>query len=305
MRAARYHRYGPPDVIALEEVPAPSAPEGAVRVRVQATSVNPIDWLLRSGRLAEAVDLPLPAIPGRDAAGVVDQVGAGVEGTRVGDVVFGLGGLADTTAAHAVLTAWAPVPQPWSMPEAAAAGLAAATAVRGLDTLADALGDLAGRTLLVEGAAGSVGSAAVAVARSRGIRVVGTASPAHQQLLADAGALATTYGPGLPGRLAELCPDGVDAALDTAGAGTLGTLVEVVGDPAGVATVADAAGAGEHGVALVFAENDSALLQTAADLGARGDYRPRVARVLPLDDVVRAHELVERGGAGKVVLTLP
>lgn len=301
MRAARYYQYGPPDVIRIEDVPEPQAPAGAICIRVQAASVNPIDWLLRSGSLRGAVDLPLPAIPGRDAVGVVEEVGPGVIGTQTGDLVFGLGGLAETTAEHAVLTAWAPVPTTWSVLEAAAAGLAAATAVRGLD----ALGDLNGKTVLIEGAAGSVGSAAAAIALSRGARVLGTASAGNQQRLTDAGVLATPYGPGLPARVEKLSPAGVDAALDAAGAGTLGALVDIIGDPARVATVADSAGASEHGVALIFAENDSTLLEIAADLGAQGAYRPRVAQVLPLDDVVRAHQIVESGEAGgKVVIDL-
>ena len=158
MRAARYHRYGDPDVLVVEDAPEPHAGPGSVRIAVQAVSVNPIDFLLRAGHLRDVLPLPLPAVPGRDAVGVVDEVGLGVEGTQVGDLV--LGGVSDTTAQFAVLTAWSTVPAGWTTEQAAAAGLASATAAG----VIAALGDLKGRTLLVEGASGAVGSAVAAFA---------------------------------------------------------------------------------------------------------------------------------------------
>ena len=128
MRAARFHRYGDPDVLSVEEAAEPHAVANSVRIRVHAASVNPIDYLLRGGALQEALPLDLPAIPGRDAAGLVDEVGEGVSNVRVGDLVFGLGGVSDTTAEFAVLTAWSAVPSTWSAEQGAAAGLASATA---------------------------------------------------------------------------------------------------------------------------------------------------------------------------------
>ena len=105
MRAARFHRYGDPDVLIVEEATEPHAAANSVRIRVQAASVNPIDYLLRSGALREVLPLALPAIPGRDAVGVIDELGEGVSNASVGDLVFGLGGVSDTTAEFAVLTA--------------------------------------------------------------------------------------------------------------------------------------------------------------------------------------------------------
>lgn len=154
MLAARYHRYGTPDVLVVEDAPEPHASTNSVRIRVQAASVNPIDYLLRAGHLREALPLDLPAIPGRDAVGVVDEVGLAVDDVHVGDMVFGLGGVSDTTAQYAVLTAWSRTPSTWSVEQAAAAGLASATAAE----VIAALGTLDGQTLLVEGASGAVGS---------------------------------------------------------------------------------------------------------------------------------------------------
>jgi NADPH:quinone reductase-like Zn-dependent oxidoreductase len=263
--------------------------------------VNPVDVILRSGAAQKMLPLPLPAIPGRDAAGVVDEIGEGVTGVAIGDEVFGLGGLADTTAEYSVLTAWATVPSTWSMEQAAAAGLASTTAVGGLAPL----GDLNGKTLLIEGAAGAVGAAAAAVALSRGARVIGTASPRNHAFLRELGVVPTTYGDGLADRVSVLAPDGVDAALDAAGAGTLDELVRITGDTSRVTTVADGAGAARLGVKQVNATNDSAHLEIAARLGAIGSYLPRVEHVLPLEQIAEAHALVqEKRARGKVVVSI-
>ena len=300
MRAARFHRYGDPDVLVVEDAPEPHAAAHAVRIRVRAVSVNPIDYLLRAGALREALPLPLPAIPGRDAVGVVDEVGEGASGVSVGDLVFGLGGVSDTTAEFAVLTAWSAAPPAWSAEQAAAAGLASATSAG----VVDALGDLTGRTLLIEGASGAVGSAAAAFALAAGARVIGTARPENHRRLTDLGAVATTYGPGLAARVAALAPEGVHAALHAAPSPSLPDLVAVVGDASRVVTVIDREGAGRLGARVVDAVNDSSLLQRAADLGRRGLYTPRVDHVLPLASIAKAHELAA-GGAGKIVVALP
>ncbi len=298
MRAARFHSYGAPDVLVIEDAPEPHAGEGSVRIRVHATSVNPIDVLLRAGHLAQVLPLPLPAIPGRDAVGVVDEVGSGVAGTQVGDLVFGLGGVSDTTAEFAVLTAWSAVPQNWSTAQAAAAGLASATAVGALD----ALGDLEGKTLLIEGASGAVGSAAAAFALAVGAVVIGTGSAHHHPYLESVGILPTTYGPGLADRVARLAPRGVDAALHSAPSASLPDLLAIVGDASRIATVIDDRGAARLGLQKVDARNDSALLQRAAAVGGAGLYVPRVAHEFPLAQIVEAHTAAE-SGSGKVVIT--
>lgn len=299
MRAARHHTYGEPDVLAVEDVPEPHAGPGTVRVRVAAASVNAIDWKLRAGVMKDVMPLDLPAIPGKDAVGVVDEVGEGVTGVQVGDRVFGLGDA--TTAEHAVLSTWAAAPDAWSDEQAAAAGLAAATAGAGLD----ALGDLAGRTVLVEGAAGGVGSAAVELAVARGARVIGTASERNHEFLRSLGATPTVYGDGLTERVAALAPDGVDAALDTAGSGSLEEIVAIVGDPSKVATVADFGG-GRLGVTVTGSDASSAAtLVSAAEAGARGAYTPRVEATFPLDRVAEAHAHAQGGHTqGKLVVTL-
>lgn len=299
MRAVRFHQYGEPEVLTVEDAPEPHAGPGQIRVRVHGTSVNPVDWKIRAGYLHEMMPVTFPAIPGSDAAGIVDEVGEGVTGVQAGEDVFGL---AQAGAAElAVLTAWARVPSTWTREQAAAAGLASATAMAGLD----ALGDVSGKAVLIEGAAGGVGSAAVQLAVARGARVIGTASEVNHDFLRSLGAIPVTYGAGLADRVAAVAPDGVDAALDLAGSGSLADLVAIVGDPARVASAADFT-APSLGVAMVAGNaNAQANLATAAELGAAGAYTPRVQAAYPLEQIAEAHAHVQGGHTrGKVVITV-
>lgn len=299
MRAVRFHEYGGVETLVVEQAPDPRPGPGEIRVRVAAAGVNPVDWKVRSGAVRDVLPVDLPAIPGREAVGTVDAIGAGVPGVSVGDRVFGLGGVTGATAELAVLSAWAPAPAAWSDEEAGGAGLASVTAMGGLD----ALGPLRGRTLLVEGAAGGVGSAAVEIAVARGATVIGTASARNHEFLTSLGALPTTYGTGLAERLAALAPDGVDLVLDTAASGSLPDLVALVGDPARVSTVADHANARRLGAHVADARNDPALLAEAGELGRQGRYTPRVERTYPLEETAAAHAYAERGHTrGKVVV---
>lgn len=295
MRAVQYDRFGDPSVLTIAERDAPHAGPGSVRIRVATASINPIDRLLRAGVLQEIMPLELPAVPGRDAAGVVDEVGAGVTDVAIGDRVFGLGGLSDTAAEYAVLTAWAPTPAAWSDEQAAAAGLASVTAWRALE----ALGEPRNATVLVDGATGAVGGAAAAFAIADGNRVIGTASPRNHERLREAGVVPVAYGEGLVGRVREIASGRIDYAVDAAGAGSLPDLVELTGRADNVVTVVDHQRAAELGVKSANADNDSALLRRAADLA--GSYTPYVNEVLPFVDAAEAHARSEAGG-GKIVL---
>ncbi|MFJ4185343.1 NADP-dependent oxidoreductase [Kitasatospora sp. NPDC089509] len=301
MRAARFHAYGAAENLVIEQAPDPHPGPGEIRVRVAAAGVNPIDWKLRAGALRQLIPVELPAVPGRDAVGLVDEIGDGVRGVSVGDRVFGLGGVTGASAELALLSAWALAPDGWTDEQAAGAGLASVTAMRGLN----ALGPLAGRTLLVEGAAGGVGGAAVEIAVARGATVIGTGSERNHGFLTSLGAIPTTYGPGLARRLSVLAPYCVDLALDTAASGSLDDLVAITGDATRVATVADHARGERLGTHVVNAENDSTLLAEAADLGRQGRYTPHVEQAYPLDRIADAHLHAERGHMrGKIVIRL-
>lgn len=190
------------------------------------------------------MDGELPQTMGYEAAGVVDEVGEGVADVAVGDRVFGFSAEAAAQAELAVLSDYAPIPPSLDFPGAAALPSAVETATRALDQL----GLRSGSTLLVNGASGSVGSAAVQLAVVCGARVIGTASPANHEYLRSLGAEPVAYGHGLVERVRALAPDGVDLALDIAGSGILPELIELVGGPKHVVAIADFAGAQEHGV---------------------------------------------------------
>lgn len=300
MRAVTYHEYGDPTVLRVEDVAEPHVGPGTVRIRVEAASVNPIDWKLRAGYLREVMPLRFPAIPGRDAAGVVDEVGSGVSGVAVGDRVFGLsdGG---STAEHTVLTAWARVPGSWTVEQGAAAGVAAETAIRVLDVL----GVEAGGTLLIDGAAGGVGSAAVQIAVARGLAVIGTAGEDNHGYLRTLGAMPTAYGAGLADRVEALAPAGVDAVFDVAGAGSLRALIALAPSAEHVVTIADPAGP-ELGARLSATSDDPGrALAEAAALGEAGRYVPHIEAIYRLDEAAEAHARSQSGHArGKLVIEI-
>ena len=300
MQAIRYSEYGPPEVLELVEVQAPQPGPGQVRIAVRAAGVNGIDWKIRSGAMREQIRLSLPAGTGNDAAGLVDAVGEGVEDVRVGDAVFGSGRW--TLAEFAVLSAWCPVPDGLSLVEAAGYPIPVETAVRILGEV----GVQPGETLLVSGAAGGVGSAVVQIARERGVTVIGTASASNHDYLTSLGAIPTSYGDGLAGRVRALAPGGVDAALDIAGSGVIPELIELTGDPAKVLSIADFS-APEHGAKVSYQSVDPpAAFAEAARLFTAGRFRLAVERTFPLADAAAAHAAAQAGHvAGRLVVTVP
>ncbi|MFJ6850420.1 NADP-dependent oxidoreductase [Streptomyces sp. NPDC091271] len=300
MRAARYHEYGGTETLVVEQAPDPLPGPGEIRVRVAAASVNPVDWKVRNGSVRDFFPVDLPAIPGRDVVGLVDMIGEGATSVDIGDRVFGLGGVTGATAELAVLSAWAPAPAAWSDEEAAGAGLASVTALGGLKALG---GQLEGHTLLIEGAGGGVGGAAVEIARAMGATVIGTASERNHAYLASLGAIPVAYGVGLAERLTRLAPNGVDLVFDAAASGSLADLVEIAGDPDRVVTVADHVNALRLGVRVANAVNDSTLLAEAGALGEQGRYVPRIDQTYPLEEIAQAHAHSERGHVrGKIVV---
>jgi NADPH:quinone reductase-like Zn-dependent oxidoreductase len=238
MREARCGKFGGPEVLEIADLPDPHAGPGQIRVAVHAAGVNPTDCKRRRGLLGGE----LPQTTGSEVAGVVDQIGEGVTDAAVGDRVFGFSEEGTGGAAElALLSAYAPIPPSLGFAEAAALPVAIEVATRTLD----ALGVGAGSTLLVNGAAGGIGSAAVQLAAERGARVIGIDSPARLDYLRSLGAEPVAYGEGLVERVRVLAPDGVDTALDIAGNGVLPELIELAGSPGHVVTIADFAGARE------------------------------------------------------------
>ncbi len=301
MKAVQFSEYGGPDVLHVADVEEPHAGAGQIRVAVKGAGVNPVDWKLRSGMMREAMPVDMPSIPGSDVAGVVDEVGDGVTGVAVGDEVFG-SAVGGGSAEHAVLEHYATKPAglPWA--EAAGLPVAVETAARTLDLL----GLEPGQTILVNGAAGGVGTAAVQFARARGARVIGTASESNHEYLRTLGAEPTTYGDGMVERVRELAPEGVDLALDTAGRGALPQLIEITGSPEHVVTIADFSAA-EHGVRATSGADKRAwqALGQAAELYEAGQFSMPVEQAFPLDQAPEAQRTSQAGHVrGKLVLIL-
>jgi NADPH:quinone reductase-like Zn-dependent oxidoreductase len=300
MQALQFDEYGGADVLHVAQAPEPHAGPGQVRVLVQALSVNPFDWKLRAGFMDGVVPVSFPVITGTDAAGVVDEVGPGVTGLHLGDEVFGLGSA--TAAELAVLDIATVRPPTLTFAEAAAMGLAVEAAARCLDLL----GLHRGATVLIDGAAGGVGSAMTQLALARGLRVVATAGPSNSDYLTGLGAMATTYGEGLAGRVAALVPT-IDGAVDVVGRGSVPELVAIAGDPRRVVTLADFT-AYEHGVHVADGSVARAgyALAEAAELHAEGRFSMPVQATFALEDGAAAHELSESGHLrGKIVITVP
>ncbi|MEU7316939.1 NADP-dependent oxidoreductase [Streptomyces sp. NPDC007083] len=281
MRKVSFAEFGGPEVLRLVDAEQPHAGPGQVRVAVRAAGVNPVDWRIREGQILQAHPIELPAGVGLDAAGVVDEVGEGVEGVQVGDPVFGEG--SSTYAEFAVLSAWARIPEGLTFEEAAGYPSVVETALRVIREV----GVRPGQTLLVSGASGGVGSAVLQIARDRGIAVIGTAGAANQDYLRGLGAAAVTYGAGWAERVRRL--GRVDAALDLAGAGVLAELVELTGDPRKVVSIADLS-APEFGVRFSgTAGSVPAALAEAGRLIARGKLHIPVEKSYPLAEAATAH----------------
>jgi NADPH:quinone reductase-like Zn-dependent oxidoreductase len=298
MKAVQFSRFGGPEVLELVELADPHPSAGQVRVAVRAVGINPIDWKVRSG----AMGGELPQMTGREVAGVVDQLGQGVTGVEVGDEVFGFAAGGAGAAELALVQDYAPMPPSIGFAAASALPVAVETAVRTLDLL----GVVADTTVLVNGAAGAVGTAAVQIAHERGARVIGTASENNHDYLRWLGVEPTTYGDGLAERVRALSPDGVDAALDAAGGGALPALVDLAGGPDRVVTIADYAGAQETGATFSGGMGTARAVHALAEIGdliEAGRFTLPVSQTFGLDQVADAHRVSEaRHVRGKLVL---
>lgn len=305
MKAIRIHAYGEPEVLIYEDAPKPEPKEGEVLIRVHATSINPIDWKIRSGYMKTMVDLPVPLILGWDASGEVVSTGVGVTEFKAGDAVYTMLGMKAGAYAEYVTVSASLVtlkPQSLNYIHAAAVPLVSLTAWQ-------ALFDLAGlkeeQRLLIHGAAGGLGSTAVQLAKAKGAYVIGTASSNNveflQQLKADEVIDYRTT------KFEDIVRD-IDVVFDTVGGETLersfsvlkkgGFLVSAVNSPSEAVSTA-------HSVqgAKVFAKPNAARLKEVAALIDAGLVKTIVETILPLKEVRKGHESSQSGHTrGKIVL---
>ncbi|MEV5875466.1 NADP-dependent oxidoreductase [Streptomyces sp. NPDC052101] len=301
-KAYVYTRHGGPETEALIDLDRPRPGPGEILIAVRAAGVNPVDWKLRQGFLRPAAsEGAFPAVFGSEAAGVVEEVGAGVSGFAVGDEVFGStvqGGYAEYALLAAGVSARKPAAL--SFRDAAVLPVAAATAYDGVRQL-----DLpGGATLLVTGAGGGVGSAAAQIARALGLRVVGVASEGKKDFVESLGAVHVSSGPELAERVRAVAHDGIDGVYDLVGGPVLGEAAELLKDRGKLVTAGsppDAVAA--LGGAPVQRVRTAAVMAAVADLAARGALKPHVTRVFPLQEAGAALRAVEDGHTlGKIVI---
>jgi NADPH:quinone reductase-like Zn-dependent oxidoreductase len=306
MQAVRFHSYGGPEVLVLEEVPRPRPQAGEVLIRVQGAGVNPLDWKVRAGHVKEWLQHRLPLIPGWDVSGEVEEVGEGVTVFKKGDAVYGMvnfrrnGAYAEYVVARA--QDLASPPKTIDRVRAGAVPLAALTAWQ---ALFDVAALTSGQSVLIHAAAGGVGHFAVQFARWKGARVTGTASAANINFLRNLGAAeAVDY----QSTRFEEAVRGVDVVLDTIGGDTQqrswqvlkkgGILVATLG-------ISSPEEARKHQVRGegVMVQPNSAQLAEIASLIDSGTVTPVVTEILPLAEAARAHELSQTGHVrGKIVL---
>jgi NADPH:quinone reductase-like Zn-dependent oxidoreductase len=306
VKAIVMNQYGGPDVLKLAaDAPEPKVGPDFVLVRVKTAGVNPVDWKIREGRLDGLFQTDFPVTPGWDVAGVVERTGPAVSEFSPGDEVIGYvredhigrGTYAELVAAPVRTLGRRPARLSWA--EAAGLPLAGLTAYQ---ALAKALAVTEDDTVLVHAASGGVGSLAVQIARAKGARVIGTASPRNHDHVRSLGAEPVAYGEGLADQVRRLAPGGVTAALDLVGGEALDVTPQLLAANGRWASIVDPSVI-ERGGRYVFVRPDPHDLAALASLADDGRLSVPVARTFPLSEAAEAQRLSAEGHTrGKIVL---
>jgi len=304
MKAVRIYEYGGLETLKYEtDVPEPTLGADMVLIEAVATSVNPIDWKIRSGARQKDFPLTLPAILGKDVSGVVRAVGSKIRHFKAGDRVLGV---ADATYAQFVSVPGAQLthlPDGLDLIDAAAIPLVSLT---GDQLVRLATRAVSGQTILVSGALGSVGRAAVHTAKKLGTRVI---AGVRERQLADVAGSGVSDAVAIDDDVAIATLQAVDGVADTVGGETAAKLFGRIrnGGRFGYASVfpADAATTNPTvEVTRVFARPDASKIREFADDIRDGAFSLPISRRMPLRDAAIAHALMEKGGAGKIVLLI-
>ncbi len=324
MKAAWYEKQGPArDVLKVGEMADPTAGSGEVRIRISASGINPGDTKKRGD--AFGVGMPYPrVIPHSDGAGRIDQIGPGVSAEWIGRNVWCYGAQSyrafGTAAEFTVVPVdhVAPLPAKVSMEQGACLGIPGITGHRAVHVG----GDIRGRTVLVQGAAGSVGLCAVALARHAGARVIGTVRSESDELTArNAGAQEVIVSSGNPvSRVKALAPEGVDHIVEVAFGANVDADVELLKSDGSIATYATDNATPKilfwqlvfKNIRMYFLGSDDfpreAKMQAARDINSAleaGWTGFEIGERIPLAEIARAHELVDRPARrGRVVVIL-
>lgn len=305
MKALLYRDFGGLDTLEIGEIERPHIGPDTLLVRVVAASLNPVDHKVREGHLRGVIDVELPAVPGWDVAGIVEQPGLDTPEFSAGDAVMAYA-RADVVQ-HGSLAEFMPVPvrtatlvpEGLDLEDAAALPLAGLTAFQSLERVQVGSVD----TVLIHGAAGGVGSFGVQLARLRGARVIGTASNSNHTYLRELGVEPVEYGDPLIDQVKTLSPHGVDVIVDFAGGQSLDSTSALLRPGGRVASVADPRAREEFGGQYIWVRPDSAQLAELARMVVDGRLRIERAATFPLAEAVEAFRQLENGHTrGKIVV---
>ncbi|MGH3913769.1 MAG: NADP-dependent oxidoreductase [Pseudonocardiaceae bacterium] len=302
-RAYGYTAYGGPETETWFDRPEPVPGPSELGIKVKAAGVNPIDYKIRSGAMANPQASPdFPLALGVEAAGVVVAVGSDVQGFAEGDEVMGRTAPGyGSYAEHTVLLAEATTRKPpqISFVQAAALPVAGGTA---WDVL-ERLGVAEGETLLINGVGGGVGVMAAQLARNRGAAVFGVGSETKRAMTESLGAIMVAYDRGdVVEQMRQLLPGGVDAIFDLVGGEPMRHVAILITNPARIVSIVDPSVADLGGS---FLASSTAGVPVVADLVSAGKADPKVLQTYPFDEAPQALRAVESGHAlGKIVIDL-
>ena len=308
MRAAQISEYGHADKVQVAEIDRPLAGEGQVLVRVQASSLNPFDTMVREGYVKDMIK-SLPITLGGDIAGVIEEIGEGVENVKIGDVVYGQanvvagnsGALAEYAATKAEQVAVAP--KNLEITDAASLPLVGVSA---LQALTDHLGLRSNEKIFIHGGGGGIGSVAIQIAKHLGAYVATTATGDDIAYVTDLGADEV-----IDYKSSDFSQNlhDYDAVFDTVGGDEFGKSLGILktgGTAVSMAADADEAKVKELGVTAIhqFTKVTSKKLTELTKLVEDGVVTTRVGKIFNLDDIQTAFEARESGTKGKIVISL-
>jgi NADPH2:quinone reductase len=318
MKAILVHEFGGPEALRFEEVATPTPGPGQVLVKVHAAGVNPYDTYMRAGTYA--IKPQLPYTPGSDAAGVIEAVGSGVSKVRTGDRVYTAKTITGAYAEYALATEAQVyrLPQNVSFDQGATLWVPYGTAYHALHQEANAR---AGETVLVHGASGGVGMAAVQIARAAGLTVFGTASTDKGSELAKREGAHQVFNHGEAGYQEEILKAtggrGVDIILEMLANVNLGADLKMLANGGRVIVIGSRGEVtinprdlmsrrGSIRAFTLWALNDSEIAEIHAGILTgleNGTFRPVVGKEIPLAEAARAHqEVTSSGASGKIIL---